>query len=54
MTGGDGLLDSTASFADAQVIIIENSKQLPSDEELGGVNVLQFTGNDQARHGFIP
>jgi hypothetical protein len=43
-----------ASFAEAQVIIIENSKQLPSDNALGDVNVVLFTGNDQGRRGFIP
>lgn len=42
------------SFAEAQVIIIENSKQLPGDSELGDVNVVLFTGNDQGRRGFIP
>lgn len=41
-------------FTEAQVIIIENSKQLPSDNTLGDVNVVLFTGNDQARRGFIP
>ncbi len=42
-----------SSFTDAQVIIIENHKQLPS----GGIsdaNVVRFTGNDQGRRGFIP
>jgi hypothetical protein len=43
-----------ASFAEAQVIIIENSKQLPGDDEIGDVNVLLFTGNNQGRRGFIP
>lgn len=43
-----------ASFAEAQVIIIENSKQLPPDEALGEANVVLFTGNDQGRRGFIP
>lgn len=42
-----------ASFADAQVIIIENSKQLPSDG-IGDANVVMFTGNNQGRRGFIP
>ena len=42
------------SFAEAQVIIIENSKQLPGDTALGDVNVVLFTGNDQGRRGFIP
>lgn len=42
------------SFTEAQVIIIENSKQLPSGNTLGDVNVVLFTGNDQARCGFIP
>lgn len=42
------------SFAEAQVIIIENSKQLPGDETIGGVNAVLFTGNDQGRRGFIP
>jgi hypothetical protein len=43
-----------SSFAEAQVIIIENSKQIPSDNALGNVNVVLFTGNDQGRRGFIP
>jgi len=42
------------SFTDAQVIIIENSHQLPSDGTLDGVKVELFTGNDQGRRGFIP
>jgi hypothetical protein len=42
------------SFAEAQVIIIENSKQLPSDRAMVDVNVMLFTGNDQGRRGFIP
>jgi hypothetical protein len=42
------------SFADAQVIIIENSHQLPGDGTLDGVKVELFTGNDQGRRGFIP
>lgn len=43
-----------ASFTDAQVIIIENSHQLPGDGTLDGVKVELFTGNDQGRRGFIP
>lgn len=43
-----------ASFAEAQVIIIENSHQLPGDRTLDGVKVELFTGNDQGRRGFIP
>ncbi|MBK6463020.1 MAG: hypothetical protein IPF92_18735 [Myxococcales bacterium] len=43
-----------ASFIDAQVIIIENSHQLPGDGTLDGVKVELFTGNDQGRRGFIP
>jgi len=42
------------SFTEAQVIIIENSHQLPSDGALDGVRVELFTGNDQGRRGFIP
>jgi hypothetical protein len=42
------------SFVSAQVVIIENSKQLPAGDELGDVNVVLFTGNDQGRRGFIP
>jgi hypothetical protein len=42
------------SFVEAQVVIIENSHQLPVDGVLGDVNVLLFTGNDQGRRGFIP
>lgn len=42
------------SFTEAQVIIIENSHQLPVDGMLEGVNVELFTGNDQGRRGFIP
>lgn len=43
-----------ASFIDAQVIIIENSHQLPGDGTLDGVKVELFTGNFQGRRGFIP
>lgn len=43
-----------SSFAKAQVIIIENCKQLPSDGAIGDVNVILFTGNEQGRRGFIP
>jgi len=43
-----------ASFSDAQVIIIENRNQVPDDGSLSAVNVIQFTGNDQGRRGFIP
>lgn len=43
-----------ASFTDAQVIIIENSHQLPVDGTLDGVKVELFTGNEQGRRGFIP
>jgi len=42
------------SFAEAQVIIIENSRQLPGDGALDGVKVELFTGNDLGRRGFIP
>lgn len=42
------------SFAEAQVIIIENSKQLPGDDFIEGVNLVLFTGNEQGRRGFIP
>jgi hypothetical protein len=42
------------SFTEAQVIIIENSHQLPGDVALDGVRVELFTGNDQGRRGFIP
>jgi len=42
------------SFADAQVIVIENKRQLPGDGSLDDVNVVLFTGNDQGRRGFIP
>jgi hypothetical protein len=42
------------SFIEAQVIIIENSHQLPGDGTLNDVNVVLFTGNDQGRRGFIP
>ncbi len=43
-----------SSFGDAQVIIIENRRQLPSDGAISDVNVVLFTGNDQGRRGFIP
>jgi hypothetical protein len=43
-----------ASFTDAQVIIIENSDQIPDDGTLSEANVMRFTGNDQGRRGFIP
>ena len=42
------------SFTDAQVIIIENSHQLPGDGTLDEVKVELFTGNEQGRTGFIP
>lgn len=42
------------SFTEAQVIIIENRRQLPDDGALDGVRVDLFTGNDQGRRGFIP
>lgn len=42
------------SFTEAQVIIIENSQQLPGDGALEGMRVEIFTGNDQGRRGFIP
>ena len=38
----------------AQIIIIENSQQLPGDVTLSNVNVVLFSGNDQGRRGFIP
>jgi hypothetical protein len=41
-------------FPEAQVIIIENSPQLPGVGTLDGVKVVLFTGNDQGRRGFIP
>lgn len=43
-----------SSFAEAQVIIIENSHQLPGDGVLDEVNAVLFTGNEQGRRGFIP
>jgi len=46
--------DVMTSFAEAQVIIIENSKQLPADDSIDDANVVLFTGNDQDRRGFIP
>jgi len=42
------------SFTEAQVIIIENKRQLPGDGSLEDVNVVLFTGNEQGRRGFIP
>ncbi len=42
------------SFTEAQVIIIENRRQLPVDRALDGVRIELFTGNDQGRRGFIP
>jgi hypothetical protein len=42
-----------SSFIDAQVIILENRRQLP-DDGIAGANVVLFTGNDQERRGFIP
>lgn len=41
-------------FTEAQVIIIENSHQLPGDGTLDGARIELFTGNDQGRRGFIP
>jgi hypothetical protein len=41
-------------FADAQVIIIENHKQLPSDDQLRIPNTVIFTGAAHGRRGFIP
>ena len=46
--------DVKTSFAEAQVIIVENSKQLPADDTIDDANVVLFTGNDQGRRGFIP
>jgi hypothetical protein len=43
-----------ASFSEVQVIIIENSKQLPGDDIISSINVVRFTGNEQGRYGFIP
>ena len=43
----------TSSFTDAQVIFLENRRQLPNDG-IPGANVVLFTGNDQGRRGFIP
>ena len=43
-----------SSFTDSQVIIIENSHQLPDDNTLDGAKVELFTGNAQGRKGFIP
>ncbi|MBK8253663.1 MAG: hypothetical protein IPK82_13475 [Polyangiaceae bacterium] len=43
-----------ASFTGAQVIIIENTKQVPDDGTLSKAHVIRFTGNDQGRRGFIP
>lgn len=43
-----------SQFTGAQVIIIENSHQLPSDGELNDVKLELFTGNAQGRRGFIP
>jgi hypothetical protein len=43
-----------SSFTHAQVIIIENSKQLPTGGAIAEANVVLFTGNDQGRRGFIP
>jgi hypothetical protein len=37
----------SATFTNAQVIIIENSHQLPGDGMLDDVKVELFTGNDQ-------
>lgn len=42
------------TFTEAQVIIIENSHQLPDDGTLDGLRVELFTGNNQGRRGFIP
>jgi hypothetical protein len=42
------------SFAEAQVIIIENKRQLPSDGSLKDANIVLFTGTEQGRRGFIP
>ncbi|MBN8455303.1 AAA family ATPase [Accumulibacter sp.] len=46
--------DVKTAFAETQVVIIENSKQLPTDGTIRDVNVVLFTGNDQGRRGFIP
>lgn len=43
-----------SSFSEAQVIIVGNSKQLPSDGTLADTNVVLFSGNEQGRSGFIP
>lgn len=44
----------STSFTEAQVIVIENSHQLPDDVTLDGAMVELFTGNNQGRRGFIP
>lgn len=41
------------TFRDAQVIIFENRKQLPTDG-ISNANIILFTGNDHGRRGFIP
>lgn len=41
-----------SSFSDAQVIILENRRQLPADG-IKDANVVLFTGNDQGRRGFV-
>lgn len=46
--------DLKNSFQEVQVIIIENTKQLPRNNGIEGANVVVFTGNDQGRRGFIP
>lgn len=42
-----------SSFTDAQVIILENRRQL-LDDSIADANIVLFTGNDQGRRGFIP
>ena len=42
-----------SSFTDAQVIILENRRQLPTDG-IANANVVLFTGNDQGRRGLVP
>ena len=56
LAAADRLMDAHVKtpFADAQVIVIENERQLPGDRSLDDVNVVLFTGNDQGRRGFIP
>lgn len=42
------------SFCDAQVIVIENKRQLQGNGTIDNASIVLFTGNETGRRGFIP